>query len=238
MKSLQKTNTEKAHKLGGIGIINRIAEMSPRIASRIVGFGLLLMFFLAVFGMPLYSNLIVPGDAATTANNIMANLLRFRMGIASYLIILLLDVVVALGLYVVLKPVNKNLALLQMWFRLIYTAIAGISLLALVLLFINAYSYGQLIAYLFFIPHIFVLGYLVFKSGYLPRSLGVLVIIASFSYLILLYGDFLLPQNWAEAVILIAMPLAIIGEISIGIWLFLKADWVEEKITELTTSED
>jgi len=201
---------------------NFFADISLRKAAIFAGFGLILMFPLGIFGMSLYQNLIVPGDAATTVNNIMANLLQFRMGIASWLIVLILDVVVALGLYVVLKPANKNLALLQMWLRLIYTAIAGISLLALVLLFINAYSYGQLIAYIFFISHLFVLGYLVFKSGYIPRIIGILLIIASFCYVILLYGDFLLTQNWPEAVILIAMPLAIIGELSIGIWLLWK----------------
>jgi hypothetical protein len=214
-------------------MINRIADMSLRKAAISVGVALIILLLLGLFGMPLYSNLIVPGDNITTVNNIMTNLLQFRMGIASYLIILILDVLIALGLYVILKPVNKNLALLQMWLRLIYTAIAVISLLALVLLFINAYSYGQLIAYLFFIPHIFVLGYLVFKSGYIPRSLGVLLIIASFSYLLLLYGDFLLPQNLYEAVILVAMPLAIIGEISLGIWLLLKASEVQTKCQKL-----
>ena len=201
---------------------NLFADISLRKAAIFAGVGFILMLPLGLFGMPLYQNLIVPGDAATTVNNIMANLLQFRMGIASYLIILILDVVVALGLYIVLKPANKNLALLQMWLRLIYTAIAGISLLALVLLFINAYSYAQLIAYTFFIPHIFVLGYLVFKSGYIPRILGVLLIIASFCYAILLFGAFLLPQNWYEASLLIFMPLAILGELAIGIGLLWK----------------
>ncbi len=219
-------------------MLNRITDMSLRKAAILAGIGFLIMLPLGLFGMPLYSNLIVSGDASATVNNILANLLLFRMGIASYLIILILDVVVALGLYVVLKPVNKNLASLQMWCRLIYTAIAGISLLALVLLFINAYNYGQLIAYLFFIPHIFILGYLVFKSGYLPRSLGVLLIIASFSYLLLLYGDFLLPQSWPEAVILIAMLLATVGEISLGIWLLLKASEVQTKCQKLYFTED
>ncbi|MCW4033622.1 MAG: DUF4386 domain-containing protein [Candidatus Bathyarchaeota archaeon] len=198
------------------------ADISLSKTAILIGVGFLLMFPFGIFGMPLYQNLIVPGDTATTANNIMANFLQFRLGIASYLIILILDVVVAVGLYVVLKQVNKNLTLLQMWLRLIYTAIAGISLIALVFLFINAYSYGQLIAYAFFIPHIFVLGYLVFKSGYIPRIIGILLIIASFCYVILLYGAFLFPQNWLETSLLIVMPLAIIGEISIGIGLLWK----------------
>jgi hypothetical protein len=200
----------------------RIADISLRKAAIFSGVGFLLMFLIAFTGMPLYQNLIVQGDAATTVNNIMANLLQFRIGVASYLIVLILDVVVAVGLYLVLKQVNKNLALLQMWLRLIYTAIALISLLALVLLFINAYSYGQLIAYAFFIPHVFVLGYSVFKSGYIPRIIGILLIIASFCYVILLYGVFLLPQNWLEASSLIVILLAIIGELSIGIGLLWK----------------
>jgi hypothetical protein len=191
------------------------------------------MLLLGIFGLPLYQNLIVPGDEATTINNIMANLLLFRLGIASYLIILILDVVVAVGLYLVFKQVNKNLALLQMWLRLLYTAIAGISLLVLMLLFINAYNYAQLIAYTFFIPHIFVLGYLVFRSGYFPRPLGILVIIASFCYLILIYGEFLLPQNLYEASFLIVIMIAVIGEISVGIGLLWKG--LRNEIPEMKT---
>lgn len=201
---------------------NRIADISLRKAAIFSGVGFLLMFLIAFTGMPLYQNLIVQGDAATTVNNIMANLLQFRIGVASYLIVLILDVVVAVGLYLVLKQVNKNLALLQMWLRLIYTAIALISLIVLVMLFINAYNIAQLIAYTFFIPHIFVLGILVFRSGFFPRPLGILVIIASFCYLILIYGEFLLPQNLYEASTLIVILIAVIGEISVGIWLLFK----------------
>jgi hypothetical protein len=212
----------------------RITDMSQSKAAKMVGIGLIIMLFLGLFGMSLYMVLIVPGDEATSINNIETNLLQFRLGIFSYLIILILDVIVAVGLYVVLKPVNKNLALLQMWFRLIYTAIAGISLLVLVLLYINEYSYTQLIAYAFFISHIFVLGYLVFKSGFIPRSLGVILMIASFGYVILLYGEFLLPQKWLEVLLLIFMPLAVIAEISLGIWLLVKG----RKLPEMKNQDE
>jgi hypothetical protein len=180
------------------------------------------MLFLGILGLPLYQNLLVPGDETTSITNIMANLLLFRLGIASYLIILILDVIVAVGLYMVFKQVNKNLAMLQMWLRLLYTAIALISLIVLVMLFINAYNIAQLIAYTFFIPHIFVLGILVFKSDFFPKPIGILVIIASFCYLILIYGEFLLPQNLYEASFLIVILIAIIGEISVGIGLLWK----------------
>ena len=149
------------------------------------------MFFLGPFAILfVLSNLILPGDAATKAKNIEANQLLLIIAIASCFIILTLDVVVALILYVVLKPVKKNLALLSSVLRLIFAAIMVISVLVLVLLFLNAYSYGELIAYVFFISHLFVLGYIVFKSDYIPGILGFLLIIASFCYVILLYGHF------------------------------------------------
>lgn len=201
---------------------NFFADISLNKTAIFTGVAFILMLLIGIFGLPLYANLIVPGDETTTINNIMANLLLFRLGIASYLIILILDVVVAVGLYMIFKQVNKNLALLQMWLRLLYTAIAGISLLVLVLLFINAYNIAQLIAYSFFIPHIFVLGYLVFRSDFFPRPLGILVIIASFCYLILTYGEFLLPQNLYAASFLIVILPAILAEMSLGIALLWK----------------
>lgn len=201
---------------------NPIVDLSPRKAAIIVGVAFIIMFFLGLFGMPVLSNLIVTGDAATTANNIAANELQFWIGIANYYIILILDVIVALGLYVILKSVNKSLSLLASVLRLLYTGIMIISLIFLAFLFSNEYGYGLLIAYVFFISHIFVLGYLVFKSAYIPRSLGVLLLIASFSFIILLYGDFILPKNWYKALSMIAMLPATFGEISLGIWLLFK----------------
>jgi len=207
------------------------ANISLNKTAIISGIGFLLMFIIAFTGMPFYQNLLVPGDEAATVSNIMANLSQFRIGVASYLIVLILDVVVAVGLYLVFKQVNKNIALLQMWLRLIYTAIALISLIVLVLLYVNAYNLAQLIAYAFFIPHVFVLGYLVYKSGYMPRIIGILLIIASFCYVILLYGVFILPQNVLQASLLIFIALAIIGELSIGIGLIWQG--VRKEIPEM-----
>ncbi len=202
---------------------NLIADLSQRKASIIVGVAFLIMFPLAIFfNFYVIESLIVSGDAAATANNIKADELQFGLGIASYLIVLALDVVVALALYVILKPVNKNHALLATVLRLVYTAIMGISLFALVLLFINEYSNGQLIAYIFFISHLFILGLLVFKSGYIPRSLGIFLIIASFCYIITLYGDFILHKELYEILFMIAIVPATFAELSLGIWLLFK----------------
>jgi len=202
-------------------ITARIANLSPRKAARIVGFAMLISFSLAFLVDDfILSNLIAPGDTAALANDIKANEMLFGIAAAGYLIILTFDAAIALALYVILKPANKNLASLTSVLRLLYAAIMVIILLALVLQFIDAYSYGtiKLIGYIFFTCHLFVLGYLVFKSGYIPRILGVLLIIASCCYVPIFYVNFLVP----EALLLIFFVPMVIGELSLGFWLLLK----------------
>jgi len=221
---------------------NRIADISLRKAAIVAGFGLLLMMVFALFANYfVLESLIVPGDAATTANNIMADESLFRIGICSFIIVIILDVVVAWALYVFLKQVNKSLSLLTAWFRLGYAIMFGIALANLfsvlpllsgadyltvfetdqlhaqVMLFINAFNYGSNIAYVFLSLHLFILGYLVFKSGYsgyILRILGVLLIIASFGYLIDNFGKLLLPDYDTN----IAM-FTFIGEVLFMLWL-------------------
>jgi Domain of unknown function (DUF4386) len=187
--------------------------------SRIAGFLYLLLIPLGIFGM-LYvlSTLIVPGDAASTARNIMASERLFRAGIASDSVVFLIEIVLTVMLYVLLRPVSKMLSLVAAFSRLAMAVIQGINLLnhffvllllssagfltvfaqdqldAFVLLFLNAHEYGALIWGLFFGLHLFVLGYLVYKSGYMPRILGILLIIASLCYLTQSFGNILLPQ--------------------------------------------
>jgi hypothetical protein len=205
--------------------------MSQRTAARVVGFGLIAMVFLVIF-IDLFglSNFVGKGDAAALADDIEDDDFRFGISVAGYLIILVLDVLIAVALYVLLKPTNKDQTLLAMALRLLYTAIMVISVLALSLQFFNAQSYSdaKLIAYLFFMLHLFVLGYLVFQSGYIPRSLGVLLIIASFCYVVLFYGDFFLSEEWYDASLLIVMLPAAFSEIALGIWLLVKADELPE----------
>jgi hypothetical protein len=192
------------------------------------------------------SNLIVPGDAATTANNIMASEWLFRLGFVSDLIAFLSDLVVSVLLYVLLKPVNKTLSLVAASLRLLaHPAIASINLLnhfaallllsgaeyltvfetdqlhALVLLFLNAHRYGYLIGGAFFGLHCFILGYLLFKSDLFPRVLGVLLIVASFGYLIESFGNFLFPRYQEFFIWIVAVP-AVIAELSLCLWLLIK----------------
>ncbi len=237
---------------------NRIADISLRKAAKVAGFALLIMVIPAIFAHYfVFSSLIVPGDAATTANNIIASEGLFRTGIVSWLIVITLDVIAAWGLYVFLKPVNNSLSLLAAWFRLMHAAIFGITLLnivfvsvllsgtdylavfetsqlhALVSLFLNGYDYGFSIGLFFFSFHLGILGYLVYKSGYIPRILAVLLIVASFSYLIANAGKILL-LNYPEIITMVVTAPAAIGELALAFWLLFRG----AKIPEMSTSEE
>jgi len=230
---------------------NRTADISLRKAARIAGLG-----YVAIFIFGFYAGFVSfgPGDSATE-NNKMANEVLFRSGIASWLIVFLADVVVAWALYVLLVPVNKSLSLLAAWLRLIYTAIAGITLLILlialqlskgadyltvftadqlqaqVILFLNAYWDLTLIAWVFFGLHILLLGYLIFKSGYIPRILGVLLIVASIGYLINSFANFLLPNiaNSAGILLTVTITPAIIAELALTLWLVIRGGKIEQQ---------
>ena len=196
-------------------------DTSQRKASIIFGVAIVAMFILAiVVDNFILSNFIGPGDVAALANDIEANQTRFGFAVAGYLLILLLDLTIALAVYIILKPVGKVLAALTAGFRLLYTAIMVISVLLLVFQLINVQSYGnlKLIGYIFFTIHIFMLGYSVLKSGYIPKGLGILLIIAFFSYIVMLYGKSIVPEQMLP---IFVVPAAI-AELFLGIWLLWK----------------
>ena len=206
---------------GGIEMKSRFNDISLRKAAIVAGSAFIISFFLAIlvdnFILP---NFIIPGDTAALADDIIANVRLFNIAVIVYIIILALDATIALALYIVLKLANRTLASLTGIFRLLYVAVMVIGVLALALQFIDVDSYGttKLIGYLFFTCHIFVLGYLVFKSGYIPRIFGVVLLIASFCYVMAFYVNLLLPK----ALLLIFMIFMIMGELSLSLWLLFK----------------
>jgi len=173
----------------------------------------------------LLANFVVPGDTAALARDIEANRRLFGFAVFGYLLVLALDSIIGLALYVVLKPANKNLALLTATLRLLYAFILVIGLFALVFQIIDAYSYAtvKLFGYIFFALHIFVLGYSVFKAGYIPKSLGLLLVFASFTYIVF-FIDLHLPEI-LEVIIMLTMAIA---ELSLSIWLMVKRNRLPE----------
>ena len=199
------------------------------------------------------TNLIVPGDAAATARNIIASESLFRIGAVGDAIVFMTELVLVVTLYVLFKPVSRTLSLIAACSRLAMTAMQGMNLLnkftallllsgagylaafepdqvhALALLFLNAYEVGALIWGAFFGLHLLLLGYLLLKSGYLPRFLGVLFLLASAGYLVDSFGHFVLPQYTAVYtwVVWATVP----AELALAFWLVIKgvdvAKWQE-----------
>lgn len=215
------------------------ADISLRNSAIVAGLSLLFMAILApIAQFGVLQKLIVAGDPTITADNIMASVGIFRAGICIFLIVAVLDVVVAWALYILLKPVNRSFSLLAAWFRVAYAAIfvsavnnllnvlqllSGSDYLkvfetdqlyAQVLLFLNSFTDGWSIGLAIFGIHLLVVGYLVFKSGYFPKFLGIFVMIAGLGYLIDNLGKLIS----ADYTLSIAM-FTFIGEVLLIFWL-------------------
>src|SRR5215217_5332044 len=201
---------------------DRIAGTSPLVYARVAGFLLLFVAIIAPFGQ-LYvpSTLVVPGDATATANNIGASGWLLHLGIVSDSLVFLIEIVLCVLLYVLLRPVSRTLSLVAAFARLSMTVVMGINLLpffiallllsgagylsvfepaqsdALALLSLNAHQNGVYVWQMFFGLNLFVLGYLIYKSGYFPRILGILMVVGALGYLLDAYGNILF-HNYGE----------------------------------------
>jgi Domain of unknown function (DUF4386) len=224
-------------------------RVSERQAARIAGYG-----YLAISALSIFANffvrvrLIEPDDAAATASNIMDSETLFRVGLVSFLIVFVLDVVVAWALYLCFKPVNTDVSLLTAWFRLTYAILLGAALVffflvlellsgadhlqafetgqldAQVTLYLDAFNHLWLIGLVCFGIHLALLGYLILESGHIPRALGILLVLAGAAYVINSLADALL-SNYddyeAVFVTIVAVP-SVIGELGFAIWLVLR----------------
>lgn len=229
----------------GIETTNQIAEQSPRKTARMAGLFYLIFILTTVLATYVRSQFIVSGDAATTANNILASQGLFRVGFVTELVSAVFFLLAAWALYVLLKPVNKNLALLFLLLNLggvavecinvlnLYAALQFLSganyltafqtgqLQAMAMSYLNLYTNGFLIAQIFFSAWLLPLGYLVYKSRFLPKFLGLLLILDFFGNMSWFLQGFLLP-NYG----ILAYPgnvISFIAEISLTLWLLIMA---------------
>ncbi len=223
----------------------RTAKVLPQGYARIAGVLYLIIIIAGALGQIfIRGKLIVPGDAISTAGNIMASQSLWRIGIAGDLLMHILDIPLMLTLYLLLKPVNKNLAVMAVLFNLIQTAVLVVNKLNLLLpllLLGNAeylkalelqqlqalayiplrlHDYGLGIGLIFFGFVCLVQGYLIFKSGFLPKMIGVLMALAGLSYLTNSITLILTPA-YAE-IVLPVLALALFGELALSLWLIVK----------------
>lgn len=189
------------------------------------------------------SQLVVSGDATATASNIVASESLFRMGLAGYVVEALCDVALTLILYILLRPVHANLALLAVFFRLVSTAVFGVAevlfyaapplilggaeylktfspeqLDTLAYLSLRLFGYGSGIAFVFYGVGSILFGYLIFRSGYLPRFLGVLLALSGFGFVVRTFLLVLAPAYASSALLL---PTIVAG-LALTAWLLVK----------------
>jgi hypothetical protein len=229
----------------------RAVGASPQIYARVAGLIWIIIAIMAGFAeFGVRQALIVPGNAAATAENILASESLFRAGFASDLVVFVIDVALAAVLYVLLRPVSRTLALLMAFARLAMASILGLNMLnmftalhlltsaeytaafekgqlqALALVFLNAQGYGYALGMVFFGLHLAVLGYLVYRSGFLPRVLGIVMVVSALGYLADSFTGFLVPQ-YAETLATIVVVTAILGELPLALWMLIKGVNVE-----------
>lgn len=208
--------------------------------ARIAGFLYLLQIPLGVFGI-LYvpKALLVPGDATATASNILANEFLFRLSMVSAILTALVTVVTALFLYKILKPVHKNYARLMVVCTLVVAPIAMLNelnnvavllllhgagqALAEMSLFLNLHEYGIQIAGIFWGLWLLPMGYLVFKSNYIPKIIGVLLLIGCLGYLIDFVTFFVFPNFGV-----VLSGYTWLGEVLMVFWLLIKGVNIEQ----------
>jgi hypothetical protein len=224
----------------------RMATPSAQWYARIAGVLYLINIACGIFGeIFVRSHLLVPGDAVATAHKIMASEFLFRCGLAGDLIMHITDVPMTVIFYVLLRPVSRDLSLLAALFGMLQTAVLCANKLTLVMVllllghsnYLKVFDPSQLqaLAYLsltlhesgfgvgliFFGVSCLVTGYLLFRSGYFPRTLGVLQAIAGVSYLINSFAQLLSPALAERLFPAIVLP-AFIGELGTCLWLIVK----------------
>lgn len=220
---------------------------SPRLTARLAGLFYLITSLTGGFAeLAVRGNLIVPNDAAATARHILASESLYRTGLAADIVAGAAYTVVTLLLYELLKPVNRSLSLLAAFFSLVGVAIGEVAaighvapllilkgapylatfsaeqLQAMALLALKLHNQAYLIALVFFGFYEALLGYLIFRSTFLPRTLGVLVGIAGLAFLTNSLAIFLWPAL-PDALNAALLALDGIGEISLTLWLLVMA---------------
>jgi len=227
-------------------------ERSPQVVSRIGGVLYLFIIVIGVFGEAFVrARLVIPGDAAATAASIRSMERLWRFGVAAEIFLLVCAVTLTAILFILLRPVSRDLALLAVFFNLVSIAVEASSSLHLVAaLFpignagylkafapeqihammnasLRAHSQGFGVSLIFFGCVCIVVGYLIFRSGYLPRTIGVLMQIAGFCYLANSFALLLAPVLASRLFPAILVP-AFFGEASLCVWLLVKGVNVEK----------
>ncbi|MEZ4942245.1 MAG: DUF4386 domain-containing protein [Saprospiraceae bacterium] len=213
------------------------------------GVGYLVIFFTGIFAnFFVLEKMVVPDDAGATLANITGNTGQYRLGVFCFIVMVLFDLILTWALYVLLESVNKPLALFAAWFRLVNCAIFGVALYHLfdvleltgnsayqalvsteylqaeVTRSLAAFNYTWLLGLLFFGIHLLALGALTLQSGFVPKFIGVLLLLAGAGYLVDSFAQFLLPNyaDYKNVFMMIVVIPGVVGELSFTVWLLFR----------------
>jgi len=222
------------------------AKTSPQVYARIGGVLYLITIIVGIFNEAFVKgSIVVSGDATATASNLRSMESLWRLGIAGQLVMVICTVTVTLILYMLLRPVSKDLALLATFFSLIATAVDTAYMLQLVQallplgsagylkaftpeqlyamssLLLKSHALGYGIGLLLFGPFFLISGYLIFRSTYLPRAIGILYQIGGLAYMANGFVLVLAPSFASQIFSIMVVP-AFVGESSFCLWLIVK----------------
>ncbi|MFC0214993.1 DUF4386 domain-containing protein [Paenibacillus chartarius] len=225
--------------------------MNEKTAARTAGLALILMTLAASFSYGyVHGSLVVPGEAQATLQRLTASSMLFRAEIFGWLLILILDIVVAWAFYLFLKPIHHGLSLLAAWLRLSYASILGIAIMCLIMvslltngssaaaslfaagrqlpglamLFLKAFESVWSVGLIVFGGHLLLVGCLALRSPAIPRIIGILLLAAGAGYVAVHLGRAFAPEYAALVTMLeygFMLPM-IAGELGFALWLLFK----------------
>lgn len=239
-------------------MMDRTIESSPQLYARFGGALYLIIIVIGLFGeVFVRDRLIVSGDAAATAKNILASESLWRFHIATELFLLICAIVLLMILFVLLRPVSRELTLLALFFNLVSIGLEAATAMYLVValfplgnaaylkafspdqlyamatLSLKSHGYGFGVSLLFFGCFCVVIGRVIFRSGFLPKTLGALMQIAGLCYLTDSFALIVAPALANRLFPAILLP-AFVGEASLCLWLLLKGvnaqRWKEQAV--------
>ncbi len=209
--------------------------MSARASSLVAGISLLLMGILGVFAnFIVLQGLVTADDAVQTASDIANSTELFRFGVLSFLLVATLDVIVAAALFELFAPVHRSLSMLTAWLRIVYAGVFAVAISQLAgvprVLDSPAQAMGKIDAFndtwsagfLLFGIHLLAIGYLAWRSGWMPRIISILLVLAGGGYIVDSAGEILI-ADYAISVSVFTF----IGEIVLIVWLLAKGRQID-----------
>ena len=203
---------------------------SLRRASLTAGIALALIIVFAIFGeFGAVQRLVTPGDAGRTAQDILGSEGLFRFGIASLFLVVILDIIVAAALLILFEPVNRSLSTMAAWFRVAYAAVYLVAISQLVvalgllgdpdqaLRVVNAYDTIWHVGLNLFGVHLLLIGLLAYRSGFMHKVFGILLVIAGLGYLADGFAAVLIPDYSMNI-----SGFTFVGEATLMLWLLIK----------------